>query len=133
MNVVLPAHRACIPQALRGVVDGANDVALGFLDRFRGAELAQILGAVHGAGPSPEILRGDVGAREDLLRALSATRQHSWLERFDEKVRDSAVVIPVAWVVDARLVSSRLDGWREDILGDVDYASVRSRASTRRP
>ena len=83
--------------------------------------------------PAELVLRGDVGARDDLLRALAVTRQHSWLERFDEKVRDSAVVIPVAWVVDARLVSSRLDGWREDILGDVDYASVRSRASTRRP
>ena len=62
MNVVLPAHRACIPQALRGVVDGADDVALGFLFRFRGTDLAQILGAVHGAGPRPEVLRGDVGA-----------------------------------------------------------------------
>ena len=39
----------------------------------------------------------------------------------------------VAWVVDARLVSPRLRGWREDALGDVDYSAVRSLASSRRP
>jgi len=41
--------------------------------------------------------------------------------------------VPVAWVVDARLVSPRLRGWREDTLGDVDYSAVRSLASSRRP
>ena len=44
-----------------------------------------------------------------------------------------AATIPIAWVVDARLVSPRLEGWREDALGNVDYAAVRSRASSRRP
>jgi hypothetical protein len=39
--------------------------------------------------------------------------------------------IPISWVVDARLVSARLQGWREDDLGAVDYARVRSRASSR--
>jgi len=39
--------------------------------------------------------------------------------------------IPIAWVVDARLVSPRLQGWREDDLGSVDYSRVRSRASSR--
>ncbi len=33
-------------------------------------------------------------------------------------------VIPVSWVVDARLVSPRLRGWREDELGAVDYSKV---------
>jgi hypothetical protein len=61
VNVILPTHRACISQALRGVVDGADDVPLGFLLRFRGSELAQVLGAVHGAGPGAEVLRSDVG------------------------------------------------------------------------
>jgi hypothetical protein len=40
-------------------------------------------------------------------------------------------VIPIAWVVDTRLVSPRLTGWREDDLGAVDYARVRSRGSSR--
>jgi hypothetical protein len=40
-------------------------------------------------------------------------------------------VIPVAWAVDARLVSRRLVGWREDELGAVDYTRVRFRASSR--
>jgi hypothetical protein len=33
-------------------------------------------------------------------------------------------VVPIAWVADARLVSPRLRGWREDELGNVDYALV---------
>jgi hypothetical protein len=37
-------------------------------------------------------------------------------------------VIPVSWVVDARLVSLRLRGWREDELGAVDYSRVRVRS-----
>jgi hypothetical protein len=43
----------------------------------------------------------------------------------------SRQVIPIAWVVDARLVSPRLTGWREDDLGAVDYTRVRSLASSR--
>jgi hypothetical protein len=34
------------------------------------------------------------------------------------------LVVPVAWAVDARLVSPRLRGWREDELGAVDYSRV---------
>ena len=40
-------------------------------------------------------------------------------------------VIPIAWAVDARLVSPRLRGWREDELGAVDYARVRPRGPSR--
>ena len=40
-------------------------------------------------------------------------------------------IIPISWVVDARLVSPRLEGWREDDLGAVDYSSVRSLGSSR--
>src|SRR5204862_1362574 len=36
-------------------------------------------------------------------------------------------VIPIAWAVDARLVSARLRGWREDAVGTVDYARVTTR------
>ena len=40
-------------------------------------------------------------------------------------------VVPIAWVADARLVSPRLRGWREDELGNVDYGLVRPRGSSR--
>jgi hypothetical protein len=40
-------------------------------------------------------------------------------------------IIPISWVVDARLVSPRLKGWREDDLGAVDYTRVRSLGSSR--
>jgi hypothetical protein len=41
-------------------------------------------------------------------------------------------VVPIAWVADARLVSPRLHGWREDELGNVDYAAVRLRGPSPR-
>jgi hypothetical protein len=34
------------------------------------------------------------------------------------------LVVPIAWAVDARLISPRLRGWREDALGAVDYRRV---------
>lgn len=40
-------------------------------------------------------------------------------------------LVPIGWVADARLVSPRLQGWSEDELGNVDYAAVRPRASSR--
>jgi hypothetical protein len=40
-----------------------------------------------------------------------------------------AGAIPIAWAVDARLVSPRLRGWREDELGAVDYTRVTAPAS----
>ena len=83
--------------------------------------------------PASLALRDALGTRELLVRALAATHQHTDLERFDQELRDSAIVVPVAWAADARLVSPRLEGWHEDALGDVDYTAVRSRASSRRP
>jgi hypothetical protein len=72
--------------------------------------------------------------RPDLLAALyAATDQGPALERLDGALRALGRVVPIAWVVDARLVSPRLEGWREDVLGSVDYAEIRSRASSRRP
>jgi len=79
------------------------------------------------------VLRDELKPRSPLLRALGATQQHQDLEAVDEGLWVSARAIPIAWVVDARLVSPRLEGWREDVLGNVDYAVVRSRASSRRP
>jgi hypothetical protein len=43
-----------------------------------------------------------------------------------------ALAVPIAWVADARLVSPRLRGWREDELGAVDYARVRLRGPSPR-
>ena len=39
--------------------------------------------------------------------------------------------IPISWAIDARLVSPRLAGWREDNLGAVDYTGIKFRASSR--
>jgi hypothetical protein len=83
--------------------------------------------------PAELALRDGVGSRADLEQALAATDQQADLNRLDDRLRQSAEVVPIAWVVDARLVSPRLDGWLEDVLGNVDYTSVRSRASSRGP
>jgi len=83
--------------------------------------------------PAELVLRARIGSRPLLLRALGAADQQTALARFDEDLRASAQFVPIAWVVDARLVSPRLRGWTEDALGDVDYAAVRSLASSRRP
>jgi hypothetical protein len=55
---------------------------------------------------------------------LGANEQGVAFDRLDEKLRASAAVVPICWVADARLVSARLAGWREDVLGDVDYTRV---------
>ncbi|HSC74235.1 MAG TPA: hypothetical protein VLB89_08715 [Gaiellaceae bacterium] len=83
--------------------------------------------------PAELALRDRLGSRDLLVRALAAGDQGIALGRFDTDLRGSARFVPVAWVVDARLVSPRLSGWREDALGDVDYAAVRSLASSPRP
>ena len=83
--------------------------------------------------PAELVLRDRLGSRQLLLRALAAGEQSLPLAQFDDDLRASARFVPVAWVVDARLVSPRLQGWREDALGDVDYSAVRSLASSRRP
>jgi hypothetical protein len=84
--------------------------------------------------PLAEVVhRYGVGSRDLLSRALAATDQRDQLEELDVQLRSLARVVPAAWVVDARLVSPRLDGWLEDLLGNVDYAAVRSRASSPRP
>nr|MDQ2981902.1 hypothetical protein [Actinomycetota bacterium] len=79
------------------------------------------------------VYRSSVGSRDLLAAVLASTEQRPALERLDSELRSLARVVPIAWVVDARLVSPRLEGWREDVLGNVDYAAVRSRASSRRP
>ena len=83
--------------------------------------------------PAELVLRDRLGSKPLLLHALAATDQRSPLQTFDADLRASARVVPIAWVVDARLVSPRLRGWREDALGDVDYSAVRSLGSSRGP
>jgi hypothetical protein len=75
------------------------------------------LGAVAGGGTDAELER--LAAPYPRKRALTALAkgQH---------------VVPIAWVADARLVSPRLRGWREDELGSVDYSRVRPQGPSRR-
>ena len=83
--------------------------------------------------PAELVLGAGLGSRRLLLRALAATDQKAALEEFDADLRAGAGFVSISWVVDARLVSPRLRGWREDALGDVDYSVVRSLASSRGP
>jgi hypothetical protein len=85
---------------------------------------------VFAAYPQEEALPAQLTGRLDVL---AATQQHGELARLDQELRAGAGIVPISWVVDTRLVSPRLEGWREDALGNVDYAAVRSRASSRRP
>jgi hypothetical protein len=43
-------------------------------------------------------------------------------------LRPAQLEIPIAWAVDAHLVSARVKGWRESPRGVVDYRSLRFRA-----
>ena len=72
-------------------------------------------------------------ARTLLLEALAQRDQAPALARVEAALRAESSVIPVARAASARLVSPRLQGWRQDALGVVDYSSVRARAATRRP
>lgn len=102
--------------------------------------------AVHFAQPTdPRLAYGTnllVAAWRDLgLGAVAGGGSDARLERLaapypkpralTDLARGQAVV-PIAWVADARLVSPRLRGWREDELGSVDYAVVRLRGRSPR-
>jgi hypothetical protein len=92
---------------------GARDWTAG----FPGALLARIAAPY----PQEEALVAQLAPADALLRAVTQTRA---LRRADEELYASAKVVPVAWAVDARFVSPRVRGWREDRLGDVDYTRV---------
>jgi hypothetical protein len=70
------------------------------------------LGAVVGAPPSASFER--LFAPYPRAEALPAAAR-------------GRLVVPVAWAVDARLVSPRLRGWSEDELGSVHYSRVSTR------
>jgi hypothetical protein len=75
------------------------------------------------AGSQPERL---------LRRALAARDEEPLLRRADKRLQAQAAVVPLAYAVDARLVSRRLHGWRQDALGAVDYTRVRAPAASPR-
>jgi len=73
---------------------------------------------------------GDCCARSSrFLRVVAPYPRPDAIEKAlgisDEKAYAVSLVVPLAWVADARLVSPRLAGWREDVLGVPDYTLVR--------
>ncbi|MDX6388050.1 MAG: hypothetical protein QOD85_1852 [Gaiellaceae bacterium] len=109
------------------LVSGGNAQADGSLQRVIAAYPQEE------ALPAQLVLGDSAAPRGLLLSALGAAEQGADLLGLDAQLRLRASAIPIAWVVDARLVSPRLEGWREDALGNVDYAAVRSPASSPRP
>ena len=77
--------------------------------------------------PAAFVLGRGVGGRGVLLQTLARDNQTRELADLDEQLKASARVIPIAWVTDTRLISRRLRGWREDVLGNVDYTRVGTR------
>ena len=76
----------------------------------------------HGYPPTVREIGGAVGlASPSTVHAHLANLERAGL------LRREALVVPVAWVADPRLVSRCLRGWREDRLGRVDYARVTRR------
>jgi hypothetical protein len=78
---------------------------------------------VTAAYPQEEALLGALQAPT----ALGDEDQRAAFTALDSRLRTSAMIIPICWVADARLVSPALAGWREDVLGNVDYTRVRVR------
>ena len=77
--------------------------------------------------PAALVLGAGLPDRAALLRTLARANQKSALATVDDDLTDSARAVPVAWVTDRRLVSRRLRGWEEDLLGAVDYSRVTAR------
>ena len=81
------------------------------------AEFARVTAAY----PQQEALLGAL----HVPTALGEDDQRAAFAALDARLRTSATVIPICWVADARLVSPSLPGWREDVLGNVDYTRIR--------
>jgi hypothetical protein len=73
--------------------------------------------------PQDEALLGALG----VSTAFGSVDQKQAFAAADAKNAASASIVPVCWVADVRVVSPSLAGWREDVLGDVDYTQVRRR------
>jgi hypothetical protein len=74
--------------------------------------------------PAALVLGNGLRGGAPLVDALARVSRERALASVDAEVRAAAQAIPIAWVTDARLVSRRLTGWRQDLLGDVDYGRV---------
>src|SRR5687768_15734791 len=64
MNIVLAADRAGIVELLRDPVDGAEHIRLGLALGAEGADFAQGLDGEQSPGPGPEVLGGELLARD---------------------------------------------------------------------
>ena len=80
-----------------------------FLLRVR-AEYPQDEAVIDALGPFPSV--------------LGAVHQRAAMLAVDARLFHDATIIPIAWAVDARFVSPRVHGWREDRIGGVDYTRV---------
>jgi hypothetical protein len=112
-----------------------RDVGLGPMLVDPGPKVTTDFDRLIAAYPQSEALLGSIvssgiGSRALFAAVLAATQQAKPFARLDEQIRSLERVVPVAWVRDARLVSPRLAGWREDLLGDVDYTTVTARSSS---
>jgi hypothetical protein len=70
--------------------------------------------------PQDEALLGALGVDA----GLGVVDQRNAFAAVDAHNAADASIIPVCWVADARLVAPSLTGWREDVLGNVDYTNV---------
>jgi hypothetical protein len=66
-------------------------------------------------------------ARTLLLAALAAGSQAAPLARVDDALAATTAIVPLAGVASPRLVSPRVRGWRQNVLGNVEYARVQVR------
>jgi hypothetical protein len=112
-----------------------RDVGLGPVLVDPGPKVTTDFRRLTAAYPQSEALLGSIvasgiGSRALLATVLASTEQAKPLTRLDEQIRSLDRVVPIAWVRDPRLVSPRLTGWREDLLGDVDYTTVTARSSS---
>jgi hypothetical protein len=73
--------------------------------------------------PQDEALLGALG----VAAGRGAVHQGRAFAAVDARNHTDASIVPVCWVADARLVSPSLSGWREDVLGNVDYTQVARR------
>jgi hypothetical protein len=98
-----------------------RDIGLGARAATVGQRVDARFVRVAASYPQEEAMLAQLAPQPEVLGALKQTVA---LARADEALFARTAVIPVAWALDARLVSPRVRGWSEDRLGNVDYARV---------
>ena len=98
-----------------------RDLGLGARAAMPGRQADARFVRIAAAYPQEEALFAQFAPQPAVLAALNQTNA---VARADAALFARAAVVPVAWALDARLVSPRVRGWSEDRLGDVDYARV---------